>query len=87
MEAGHFKVNNVKEYYTIKSLSCSYGILKSGRWYDVRVKVSGRDVKVLVNDVEVAGFTSHSDVSGRGGVMVASGFKRKISFKNFRVFN
>ena len=59
--------------------------MRSGSWYNVRVKVTGSKVKVLIDDVEVALFKSQLEVNGRGGVMVASGFKRKISFKDYRI--
>ena len=85
MQAGYLKGDKVKEYSNHKSLSCAYGFLRSGSWYDVRVKVSGSVVKVLIDDVEVAVFKSQFELNGRGGVMVASGFKRKISFKDYRI--
>lgn len=68
-----------------KSLTCTYGFMRGGSWYNVRVKVSGSEVKVLIDGVEVAIFKSRFPTFGRGGIMVASGFKRKISFKDFRI--
>ncbi|XP_022805350.1 hemicentin-1-like [Stylophora pistillata] len=68
-----------------KSLTCTYGFMRGGSWYDVRLKVSRSEVKVFIDDVEVAAFKSRFPTIGRGGVMVASGYKRKISFKNFRI--
>ena len=59
--------------------------MRGGSWYDVRVKVRGSEVKVIIDDVEVAVFKSRFPTIGRGGIMVASGFKRKISFKDFRI--
>lgn len=59
--------------------------MRGGSWYDVRLKVNGSEVKVLIDDVVVAVFNSRFPTIGRGGVMVASGYKRRINFKDFRI--
>ena len=86
VQAGHLQDFKVKKYSKLKSLSCAYGFLRSGTWYNVRVKVTRSEVKVLIDDVEVAVFKSLFEVNGRGGIMVASGFKKKILFKDYRIF-
>ena len=47
--------------------------------------MTGSEVKVLIDDVELAVFKSQFEVNGRGGIMLSSGFKRKISFKDYRI--
>ena len=44
--------------------------MRGGSWYDVRLKVNGSEVKVLIDDVVVAVFKSRFPTIGRGGVMV-----------------
>lgn len=87
VQAGHLQGGKVKNYPKLKALTCGYGFLRSGSWYKIRVKVARSEVKVLIDDTEVAVFRSQFQITGRGGVMLGSGVKRKISFKDYRIIN
>ncbi|XP_068732418.1 uncharacterized protein [Montipora capricornis] len=85
IQVGCLQDNEVKIYSKPKILSCGYGSLRGGSWHNIRVKVAGSEVKVLIDDLTVAVFMSHFDQSGRGGVILGSGVERKLSFTDYAI--
>ena len=85
IQVGSLQDNEVKIYSKPKILSCGYGSLRGGSWHNIRVKVAGSEVKVLIDDLTVAVFMSHFDQSGRGGVILGSGVEKKLSFTDYAI--
>lgn len=79
---GSLKDSRVK---IVRLSSCGYGRFKSGNWCKIHVKVTESDIKVLVDDLAVAIFNTEFEPCGWGGLMLGSGVKRKLSFKDFAI--
>lgn len=82
---GSVKDSRVRIYSKFKLLSCGYGLLKSGNWYKIQVQVTGSEVKVLIDDLAVAIFKSEFEPCGCGGLILGSGVKRRLSFKDYAI--
>ena len=71
--------------YAPKSQSCSYGFLRSGYWYKVKVHVDSGEARVYVNGYKAATLDTTVGTVGRGGVLLMNGYRRMLSFKDYEI--
>ncbi|XP_078380251.1 putative skeletal organic matrix protein 7 [Oculina patagonica] len=68
------------------SAACPNGSPSGGVWFTVRVEVSSdKSVNIFLNNDLVTSYTANFVTKGRGGVLVANGYKNIIQFKKFSV--
>uniref|UniRef100_UPI0037548A16 hypothetical protein n=1 Tax=Salmonella sp. s54412 TaxID=3160128 RepID=UPI0037548A16 len=60
---------------------------KGGQWFNASVEVSNKDAKILLAGKLVREVTPHYPARGQGGVLVATGFKNIVYFKNFQIYS
>lgn len=66
--------------------SCPNGSPSGGVWFTVRVEVSlDKSVNIYLNNDLVTSPTAKFNTKGRGGVLVANGYKNIIQFRGFDI--
>ena len=67
------------------SAPCPNGPPRGGKWFTAKVEVRDKNVKIFRDGVLVKSIAAHFTAIGRGGVIVANGYKNIIHFKNLRI--
>ena len=67
------------------SSNCPNGPPKGARWFAARVEVRGSSVSIYRDGVLVRSTRAHFPAKGRGGIIVANGYKNIIHFRKFRL--
>ena len=65
------------------SSNCPKGPLKGGVWFTVKVVVRGSSATIYLDGEPVRTLKPHFPAKGRGGVIVANGYKNIICYRNF----
>ena len=68
------------------SVSGAGSAISSGKWYSLRIVVQGnKNVDLFLNDKKIGNFNANFTTRGYGGVLVATGFKNVVQFRNFKL--
>ena len=67
------------------SSTCPNGPPGGAKWFTAKVKVRGFSASIYRDGVLVRSIKTHFFAKGRGGVIVANGYKNIILFRNFRI--
>ena len=60
--------------------------ISSGNWYSLRIVVQGnKNVELYLNDKKIGNFNAKFTTRGYGGVIVATGYKNVVQFRNFKL--
>ena len=81
-----FTLNGVPTFTNAISAACpGQNPPKGGQWFDVRVEVNHKRAKIYLAGKFVRQVTPHYPAKGRGGVLVANGYKNVAYFRNFDI--
>ena len=67
------------------SSNCPKGPPREGVWFSVKLVVHRSSASIYLDGEHVQSFKTHFAAKGRGGVIVANGYKSIIQFKNYRL--
>ena len=67
------------------SSNCPKGPPKGGFWFTVKVIVRGYSASIYLDGEHVRSFKTQFSARGRGGVIVANGYKNIIHFRKYRL--
>ena len=67
------------------SSNCPKGPPKGGVWFTVKVIVRGYSASIYLDGEHVRSFKTQFSARGRGGVIVANGYKNIIHFRKYRL--
>ncbi|KAK3755755.1 hypothetical protein QZH41_019992, partial [Actinostola sp. cb2023] len=68
------------------SAKCSNGVPPHQKWFTAKVEVRGKSVSIYKNGQRVAApVSSHFAATGKGGVLVANGYKNTIRYKDYKL--
>ena len=67
------------------SSNCTNGPPKGGVWFTVKVVVRRSSASIYLDGEHMRSFKTQFSARGRGGVIVANGYKTIIHFKNYRL--
>ena len=80
-----YVLNGVPKFDGGISSTCPNGPPKGGKWFTARVEVRGVSASIYRDGLNVRSTKTRFPAKGRGGVIVANGYKNIIQFRNFRL--
>ena len=81
-----YTLNGVPTFTNAISAACpGQNPPKGGQWFEVRVEVNDKNAKIYLAGKLVRQVIPHYSAKGRGGVLVANGYKNVAYFRNFDV--